>query len=141
MSCPKWLEVLGDTMYSFIVMINGAVNNVRRFLGQHYWSLAERLKLATPRSARYIDQFEQTAVHHARTQGYDGIICGHIHRAKLCRMDGTLYANTGDWVESCSALVEDSSGELRLWRVPVTPAWQPASVPLLSFRREPRRSR
>jgi len=118
LSCPKWLETVGDAMYSFIVFLNGVLNNTRRLLGRGYWPLAERLKLGTPTSARYIERFEQAAVGHARAEGYDGIICGHIHRAKLCRYEGTLYANTGDWVESCSALVEDRSGELQLWRWP-----------------------
>jgi UDP-2,3-diacylglucosamine pyrophosphatase LpxH len=148
MTCPKWLESIGDGLYSFFVGVNGALNKVRRGLGKGYWSLPEYLKLRTPRALRYINQFEHTAVSHARTSGYDGIICGHIHRAKLCRVDGTLYANTGDWVESCSALVEDRSGELQLWRWPhcaVTPMRLASPlVPLLlseSGASEPRRSR
>jgi UDP-2,3-diacylglucosamine pyrophosphatase LpxH len=55
-------------------------------------------------------------------QGYDGIICGHIHRANLRRVGGSIYCNTGDWVESCSALIEEANGELRLWRL--AEAWQ-----------------
>jgi UDP-2,3-diacylglucosamine pyrophosphatase LpxH len=100
------------------------------------------MKLATPTSARYIDTFEQAAVRHAHSQGYDGIICGHIHRAKLCRMDGLVYANTGDWVESCSALVEERTGDLQLLRWPYC---QEPSVSVASqwagdyhFRREPK---
>lgn len=131
---PRWLETLGNAMYSFTVGLNGVLNDTRRLFRQSYWPLAERLKLATPTAARYIERFEQTAVSHARAQGYDGIICGHIHRAKLSRMDGTLYANTGDWVESCSALVEERGGELQLRRWPHR-AEQPMrlEVPLLSF--------
>jgi UDP-2,3-diacylglucosamine pyrophosphatase LpxH len=141
MTCPRWLEAAGNAMYYFIVGLNGIWNDSRRLFGRTYWPLAERLKLATPTSARYIDRFEKTAVAHARGQGYDGIICGHIHRAKLCRMDGTLYANTGDWVESCSALVEERNGELQLRRWPHVPE---PSVRVASewaadyhFRREP----
>jgi len=145
MTCPRWLERLGDGLYSLFVNANGVVNGARRWLGQHYWSLPEYLKLRIPRALRYIEQFEQTAARHARTQGYDGIVCGHIHRSKLCRIDGTLYANTGDWVESCSALVEDRRGELQLWRWPhcaVTPVSLASPlVPLLSSRCEPRRLR
>jgi UDP-2,3-diacylglucosamine pyrophosphatase LpxH len=67
---------------------------------------------------RYIEQFEQVASRHAREQGYDGVVCGHIHRANLRDVEGTLYCNTGDWVESCSALVEKPNGELQLLRWP-----------------------
>jgi UDP-2,3-diacylglucosamine pyrophosphatase LpxH len=68
----------------------------------------------------------------AREQGYDGVICGHIHRAKLCRIDGTFYANTGDWVESCSALVETRAGEMQLLRWPQGAVASIALRPLLA---------
>jgi len=67
---------------------------------------------------RYIEQFERLAAEHARAQGYDGVVCGHIHRANLRQIAGTLYGNTGDWVESCTALVESERGELELLRWP-----------------------
>jgi UDP-2,3-diacylglucosamine pyrophosphatase LpxH len=76
------------------------------------------MKLSIGASVRYIEQFERLAAHHARTQGYDGIVCGHIHRANLRHIEGTLYGNTGDWVESCSALIETQHGELQLLRWP-----------------------
>jgi UDP-2,3-diacylglucosamine pyrophosphatase LpxH len=69
-------------------------------------------------SARYILKFEEHAAEHARAQGYDGVVCGHIHRANLRELGGTVYANTGDWVESCTALTESDSGELALLRWP-----------------------
>jgi UDP-2,3-diacylglucosamine pyrophosphatase LpxH len=99
------------------VVLNAYVNDVRRMAGMSYWPLAQRLKLAVSTSARFIKCFEETAVAHARARGYDGIICGHIHRANLRRVGAAIYCNTGDWVESCSALIEDASGELRLWRL------------------------
>jgi UDP-2,3-diacylglucosamine pyrophosphatase LpxH len=83
-----------------------------------YWPVAEHLKLSIGPSMRYIKQFEQAAARHARQGGYDGVICGHIHRAIIQDIEGTLYCNTGDWVESCSALVENLSGELQLLRWP-----------------------
>ncbi len=115
-SCPPALSWLGNLLYDFTVMVNDRVNDVRRVLGRPYWPIAERLKLAIGRSARYIERFEETAIRHAAALGYDGILCGHIHRANLRRVGSTLYCNTGDWVETCSALIEDTSGELRLLR-------------------------
>ena len=117
-NCSPWLTHLGDALYEITVRLSDGVNNFRRAIGKAYWPLAERLKLSIPTSVRYIEKFEQVAAHHARTQGYDGVVCGHIHRANLRDIDGTLYCNTGDWVESCSALVEAAGGELRLLRWP-----------------------
>jgi UDP-2,3-diacylglucosamine pyrophosphatase LpxH len=118
MSCSPWLTRLGDAMYDVTVMVSHSVNNLRRALGRPYWPLAERLKLSVGVRVRYIAQFEQIAASHARAQGYDGVVCGHIHRANLRHIDDTLYCNTGDWVESCSALIESPKGELQLLRWP-----------------------
>jgi len=98
--------------------VNHRVNNLRRALGLPYWPLTERLKLSIGTSLRYIEQFEQLAAGHAARFGYDGVVCGHIHRANLRHIEGTLYCNTGDWVESCSALIEDARGQLQLLRWP-----------------------
>ncbi|MDB6089802.1 MAG: hypothetical protein JWN85_2586 [Gammaproteobacteria bacterium] len=117
-SCAPWLTRLGDAMYDVTVMLSHSVNNLRRTLKRPYWPMAERIKLSIGVSVRYIEQFEQIAAKHAREQGYDGVVCGHIHRANLRDIDGTMYCNTGDWVESCSALVEKPSGELQLLRWP-----------------------
>src|SRR5882762_10318097 len=116
--CPRWLTRLGDVLHDATVMVSHRVNNLRRALGKPYWPLAERMKLRIGASVRYIEQFERLAAHHARTQGYDGVVCGHIHRANLRHIEGTLYGNTGDWVESCSALIETQQGELQLLRWP-----------------------
>jgi UDP-2,3-diacylglucosamine pyrophosphatase LpxH len=117
-SCPPWLTRLGDALYEVTVRVSDRVNNLRRALGKDYWPLAERIKLAVPTSVRYIEKFERVAADHARAQGYDGVVCGHIHRANLRHIDSTLYCNTGDWVESCSALIEAPGGELKLVRWP-----------------------
>jgi UDP-2,3-diacylglucosamine pyrophosphatase LpxH len=118
MACSPWLTRVGDAMYDVTVMVSHSVNNLRRALGRPYYPLAERLKLSVGVSVRYITRFEQIAAAHARTQGYDGVVCGHIHRANLRNIDDTLYCNTGDWVESCSALIESQKGELQLLRWP-----------------------
>jgi UDP-2,3-diacylglucosamine pyrophosphatase LpxH len=116
--CPRWLSRLGDLLHGVTLGVNHQVNNVRRALGWPYWPLAERLKLSIGTSLRYIEQFEQLAARHAAKFGYDGVVCGHIHRANLRHIAGTLYCNTGDWVESCTALIENPHGELQLLRWP-----------------------
>ena len=123
-NCPAWLSRVGDALYEASVVVSHTVNNLRRVLGKPYWPLAERIKLSIGASVRYIASFEQAAVQHARAHGYDGVVCGHIHRANLRRIDGILYCNTGDWVESCSAVIETAQGELQLLR------WPQSSLPL-----------
>ena len=118
LTCPRWLTRLGDVLHGLTLGINDSVNNVRRALGRPYWSLTERLKLGVGTSRRYIEEFEELASQHARRSGYDGVVCGHIHRANLRNIGGTLYCNAGDWVESCSALIEREGGELALLRWP-----------------------
>jgi len=118
LGCPQWLTRLGDLLHGATVGVSHRLNNMRRRLGQPYWPLTERVKLALGVSAGYIERYEQLAAAHARAHGYDGVVCGHIHRANLRDIGGTLYANTGDWVESCSALAEHAGGELTLLRWP-----------------------
>jgi UDP-2,3-diacylglucosamine pyrophosphatase LpxH len=120
--CPRWLNRLGDVMHAATVHLSHTVNNVRRVFGRPYWPFAERLKLMIGVSQRYIEHFEELAAQHAHAQGYDGVICGHIHRANLRRIGATLYGNTGDWVETCSALIESERGELQLLRWPLVSA-------------------
>ena len=135
MECPRWLSHLGDLMHGVTLGVNHRVNNLRRALGRPYWPLAERLKLRIGTSLRYIEQFEQARRyrHTLRAFGYDGVVCGHIHRANLRHIAGTLYCNSGDWVESCSALIEDSRGQLQLLRwpavqiAPLRPAAKPVA--------------
>jgi UDP-2,3-diacylglucosamine pyrophosphatase LpxH len=112
-----WLHRLGEAAYDFTIVLNDYLNDLRRLSRRSYWPLAARLKLAVQRSVRYIEHFENTAIAHAAARGFDGIICGHIHRPNLRRVGATVYCNTGDWVESCSALIEEADGELRLWRL------------------------
>jgi len=129
--CPPWLTRLGDVLHGAMVQVSHTVNNVRRALGKPYWPLTERLKLGIGTSARYIEHFEQQAVEHARHLGYDGVVCGHIHRANLRHIAGTLYGNSGDWVESCSALIESERGALELLRWPrLAQARRPARTAL-----------
>ena len=117
-TCDPWLTRLGDALYYVVVALNHNVNNLRRRMGKPYSAFVERIKLGIGPSLRYIERFEEVATSHARAEGYDGIVCGHIHRANLRQIEGTVYCNTGDWVESCSALIETLDGELQLLRWP-----------------------
>jgi UDP-2,3-diacylglucosamine pyrophosphatase LpxH len=117
-TCAPWMEKLGDVLYYAVVAANHSVNNVRRWMKKPYTPLAERIKLGVGPSIRYIERFEQAAASHALAEGYDGIVCGHIHRAIVRQINGTVYCNTGDWVESCSALIETLDGDLQLLRWP-----------------------
>ena len=89
---------------------------MRQRLGYPYWSLAAFLKHKVKNAVKYIANFERALAVEARRRGVDGVICGHIHRAEITEIDGILYCNDGDWVESCTTLVEDFAGRLSLLR-------------------------
>lgn len=113
-ACAKWLAYLGDSMYTVILKFNQVFNNWRARAGLPYWSLSQYLKLKVKNAVSYISSFENALAAEARKKGYDGVICGHIHKPEIRDIDGITYCNDGDWVESLSALVEEQSGELRL---------------------------
>jgi len=115
-SCSGFIAWLGNALYDFTGMVNDRLNDVRRVFGRPYYPLAERLKLSVGGALRYIEHYEKMAIRHAEALGYDGILCGHIHRANLSLAGNILYCNTGDWVETCSAVIEDKGGELQLLR-------------------------
>ncbi len=113
--CSRWLALLGSHAYDFSIEMNRHFNRIRRFFGYEYWSLANYLKHKVKNAVNYISSFEQAVAHEVRRRGVDGVVCGHIHRAEISRIDGVLYCNDGDWVESCTALVEDRNGRLAIW--------------------------
>jgi UDP-2,3-diacylglucosamine pyrophosphatase LpxH len=115
--CSRWLAALGSGMYDVTLGLNRGLNRARRALGFPYWSLATYLKSKVGNAMKYVRLFEDAAAQAAHSRGLDGIICGHIHRPANSDLHGVRYCNTGDWVENCSALVEDRSGELQLWRL------------------------
>jgi UDP-2,3-diacylglucosamine pyrophosphatase LpxH len=119
--CSRWLARFGAAAYEIMMRLNRGVNVCRRALGMSYWSLATYLKLRLPKAVQYVAAFEHAAAQAARSRNLDGIVCGHIHRAGLREIDGVLYCNDGDWVESCTALVETLHGELALWHVEKLP--------------------
>ena len=113
----RLLERVGSRLYDWILEFNLHFNRVRRRLGFGYWSVSAQLKLQAKSAVRYITRYEEGMVHMARQAGVSGIICGHIHRAEMRRVDDILYLNCGDWVESCTALVEDFEGAIHLIRL------------------------
>jgi UDP-2,3-diacylglucosamine pyrophosphatase LpxH len=110
------LESLGSTAYSFALRLNRYVNAVRQRLGYPYWSVSAFLKHKVKNAVKYIANFERAVAVEAERRGVNGVICGHIHRAEITEIDGITYCNDGDWVESCTALVEDFQGRLSLLR-------------------------
>ena len=112
--CAKWLAHVGDALYMTALRLNRWLNHARGRLGLPYWSLSQFLKHRVKNAVSYIAQFEQALAHEARRRGFDGVICGHIHKAEIRDIGGILYCNDGDWVESLTALVETEAGELRI---------------------------
>jgi UDP-2,3-diacylglucosamine pyrophosphatase LpxH len=110
----KWLAHLGDALYDWILWLNRHLNNLRTRCGFSYWSLSQFLKYKVKNAVSFISDYEQVLVREARKRGFDGVICGHIHHAQIRTVDGALYVNDGDWVESLTALVETYEGELRI---------------------------
>jgi len=111
----RWLALLGDAAYDFLVRLNTILSVVRRRFGfPCYWSLAAYAKRRVKRALQFIFDFEDSAIHAARQRGLDGIICGHIHSAAMREVDGISYVNCGDWVDSCTAIVEHFDGRLEL---------------------------
>ena len=110
----KFLAFLGDWAYTTALVINRWFNACRRRLGLPYWSLSAWLKRQVKGAVKAIDRFESALAAEARRRGYDGVVCGHIHHAEIREVDGILYMNDGDWVESCTALVEHHDGTMEL---------------------------
>lgn len=114
----KWLSFLGDNAYDFVLWVNTKFNFIRHRMGFGYWSLSKYLKHKVKKALDFIFQFEITVTDYAAKRGYDGVICGHIHTPEIKHMpNGMIYMNDGDWVESCSALVEHYDGrwEIVYW--------------------------
>lgn len=112
-----WLSFLGDKAYNLVLGLNNKFNWIRRRLGFGYWSLSNYLKYQVKTAVDFIFQFEKNLAVYCRKRGYDGVICGHIHHAEIKDIDGIIYMNDGDWVESCTALVEHHDGrwEIITW--------------------------
>lgn len=112
--CARWLAHLGDRAYELTLRVNRWFNVARARLGLPYWSLSKYLKLRVKRAVSYVTDFETAVAREAARRGVDGVVCGHIHHAEMRRIDGILYCNDGDWVESRTALVEHLDGRLEI---------------------------
>ncbi len=112
--CGRWRVILGSVIYSIALRINHLVYLARRAIGLGEWSLTAWLKRQVAGARAYIALFEAAAAERARRESCDGVVCGHIHHAAVREIDGVLYCNDGDWVESCSSLVEGMNGKLSL---------------------------
>lgn len=113
-ACAKWLSMLGAGAYSVAMRLNQVINVVRRAFGHPYWSLSAYLKNKVKDAVKSLARFEQAVVEEARRHQVDGVICGHIHRPAIEEFEGITYYNTGDWVESCTALVEHFDGSMEI---------------------------
>ncbi|WP_425098574.1 UDP-2,3-diacylglucosamine diphosphatase [Tropicibacter sp. S64] len=110
----KWLAHLGDRAYALLIWLNPKINAIRRLWSPRYWSLSKWSKSQVKQAVNFITKFEEVLAEDARQKGFGGVICGHIHHACMRDVGGIHYINTGDWVESCTAIVENHAGELRL---------------------------
>ncbi|MBI1200166.1 MAG: UDP-2,3-diacylglucosamine diphosphatase [Phenylobacterium sp.] len=132
----KWLAFLGDWSYRALLALNTQFNHARRMLGLGYWSLSAFLKHKVKDAVAFIDKFEAAMAEEARRRGVQGVICGHIHKAEMRDIGGVAYVNDGDWVESCTAVVERFDGALEIvsWLEvrKALPASLPAGKPALA---------
>ncbi len=111
----KWLAKFGDISYEFLLKMNRPINQLRKLVGyKRYWSLSNFAKQNIKKAVMFIDDFESILSSEAKRRELDGVICGHIHKAEIKTLEGVEYMNCGDWVESCTAIVETHAGE---WKI------------------------
>ncbi|MFM7122048.1 MAG: UDP-2,3-diacylglucosamine diphosphatase, partial [Fluviibacter sp.] len=114
MQHARWLAYVGDSAYTLILKLNRWFNAIRTRMGLPYWSLSQYLKHQVKNAVNFISAYEHVMTEEARRRECDGVVCGHIHKAEIRDINGVLYANDGDWVESLTALVEDFNGKLSI---------------------------
>jgi UDP-2,3-diacylglucosamine pyrophosphatase LpxH len=117
----KWLAYLGDVGYQFLLSLNPAINFFRRRFGLGYWSLSAYAKKRVKDAVNFIGEFEKAIVRYAQQFRVDAVLCGHIHNAAIHQLAGATYYNCGDWVESCTAMVEQQDGTIELVAYPAFP--------------------
>ena len=110
----KWIAVLGDIAYNLLLVLNRWYNQIRVGLGYGYWSLSAFIKHRVKQAVSFIGDYEQALADECRQRGLDGVVCGHIHHAEIRNINGIEYHNCGDWVESCTALIETQNGSIEL---------------------------
>jgi UDP-2,3-diacylglucosamine pyrophosphatase LpxH len=125
----RWLAHLGDGAYEFTLRLNNYFNWARRHLGYPYWSLSAYLKSRVKNAVQFVSDYANAISAEAHRRKVDGIVCGHIHQADVREMNGVLYCNDGDWVESCTALVEHFDGRLEILHWMKLRAFDPFNPP------------
>lgn len=110
----RWIAFLGDMGYNFLLEVNRVNNWLRERLGYGRWSLSAWVKHRVKRAVNFICEFEDAVAQDCEKEGFDGVVCGHIHHAEIRRIGAIEYLNCGDWVESCTALLEDEHGNIEL---------------------------
>lgn len=113
----RWLAFLGDSAYEFTLTLNRWLNHWRSRWGYGYWSLSAYLKHKVKTAVNFISDFEEAITHECVKRGLQGVVCGHIHHAEIRQVSGVEYMNCGDWVESCTALIEHWDGQIELYRL------------------------
>lgn len=111
----KWLALIGDKSYLFLLKVNRPLNFVRRKMGMGHWSLSKYMKKNVKKAVSYICDYEQVLSTYASQKGVAGVICGHIHEPEMREINGVEYLNCGDWVESCTAVVEHFDGRFEIY--------------------------
>lgn len=135
----RWVAWLGDVGYTLMLELNRHFNALRGRFGYGYWSLSAWVKHRVKRAVSFISEFEEAVAHQCRKQGYDGVVCGHIHHAEIRDLAGVRYLNCGDWVESCTALVENERGEFQILDWSRDAGCNVVRLPELELDVEPRR--
>ena len=110
----KWISLLGDMAYETLLKINTLLNKTRKWFGYGYWSFSKYIKVNVKHAANFICKFEHHLINHAALEGYHGVICGHIHFPEIKMVNNIVYMNSGDFVETCSALVENFNGTFEI---------------------------
>ena len=132
----RWLAFAGDLGYQFLLSLNPFINFVRRRFGLGYWSLSAYAKRRVKDAVSFIGRFEAAVAHYAERYDVDAVLCGHIHSAAIREFGNVTYYNCGDWVESCTALVESSDGVLSLVNCHPFSASRPVENPRLAGRND-----
>ena len=128
LKCGAVASLIGCTAYGLLLSLNRLGHRINTLLGRPYWSLAQAVKMRVGEASAYVERFQDACLQAAREAKVDGVVCGHIHRAALIERDGLIYCNDGDWVESCTALIETDQGALELIHWGRTEAAPVASV-------------
>jgi UDP-2,3-diacylglucosamine pyrophosphatase LpxH len=124
----RWLAYLGDKAYDAAIMVNRIIARFRRLFGMPYWSFSSWAKVKVKKAVNFIGAFQEVLTEEARRSEVDGVICGHIHHAVIERFDDVQYINTGDWVESCTAVVEHFDGAMEILHWPHVRALAPMAL-------------